>query len=98
MTDGTVIRVSTVIRVGTELFRVDSRAAAHGRQTIDLTWLSGPAEGTYGFTVSGPPMTPEKVRTEAADFVAAFFADDGIGPSDFAEFMDARRSGGAHTP
>ncbi|MGW9113895.1 hypothetical protein [Microbacterium sp. NPDC055683] len=40
-------------------------------------------------------MTPEQVRTEAAGFVADFFAEGGIGPSGFAEFIDARRSGGA---
>jgi hypothetical protein len=57
--------------------------------TYDLTWLSGPAGGTYGSTIGGAPCTPEQLIAEAAAFVGGFSEPGGIGEG-FPDFVPAR--------
>ncbi|MDI6941929.1 hypothetical protein QMO46_00250 [Microbacterium barkeri] len=80
--------MSTVIEVEGETFQVDTREQPGGQRCVDFRWLTGPADGTYGFTVSGLPL--DRIEAEAALFVRAFFAEDGIGPADFPDFVAGR--------
>lgn len=83
---------------------MDARAGGDGGPAVDFTWLTGPAEGTYGFTI-GPArlardpddeggLTRAQVEQTATDFVRVFFAEGGIGPSEFADFVAERRASG----
>ncbi|WP_147441023.1 hypothetical protein [Mycetocola zhadangensis] len=93
--------MSVFIEVRGERFRVDTRTDPFGRQAVDFTWLNGPEDGTYGFTVApgggehGPgaegSLTRTQIEQEATNFVLAFFSEGGIGPSDFPDFLLMRR-------
>ncbi|OUE25936.1 hypothetical protein [Clavibacter michiganensis] len=72
-----------------ERWRISEREPRGATPTYDLDWLSGPAEGTYGFTVGGAPRTPEQLIAEATAFVDDFSEPGGIG-EDFAGFVPAR--------
>jgi len=87
---------SVEFSVDGERFRVSERLQPGGGTSYDFAWVNGPAEGSYGFTVgrsvvdgasaavvSSARMTGEQLVEEARAFVAAFYADDGIGPQDF---------------
>jgi hypothetical protein len=90
--------MSVVIEVEGERFEVRTRTR-RGHRAYDFTWLNGPADSSYGFTLgmtsTGPASPGELSRTEIEDearlFVRAFFSPDGIGPSDFPEFVASRR-------
>lgn len=92
------------IEVEGESFDVAWRRQPDGSDSYDFTWLNGPDGSSYGFTVGmhaggassvGMPSRREMSRLElekeAAQFVRAFFAEDGIGPSDFPDFVAERR-------
>lgn len=96
--------VSIRIEVEGESFDVAWRRQPDGSDSYDFTWLNGPDGSSYGFTVgihSGGPrtvgmpshreMSRSELEEEAAQFVRAFFAEDGIGPADFPGFVAARR-------
>ena len=70
------------IVVGREVLRVTERAQPDGRPSHDFAWITGPADGTYGFTlgVSGSTdgetrMTRERLVTEARLFVESYHAE-----------------------
>ncbi|HXH34171.1 MAG TPA: hypothetical protein VNJ54_07130 [Plantibacter sp.] len=93
--------MSVLIEVDGEQFRVETRTDSDRRLSIDFTWLNGPAGGTYGFTVASgtreaagteETLTRAQIEHTAAGFVLAFFADGGIGASDFPEFVLSRRT------
>ncbi|WP_445444850.1 hypothetical protein [Clavibacter sp. km3a] len=75
-----------------ERWRIAEREPRGADPTYDLTWLSGPADGTYGFTVGGGRLTREQLIAEATAFVEAFSEPGGIG-EDFAGFVPARFHG-----
>ena len=86
-----------LIEVEGERFTVGTRVQPNGLRVYDFTWLDGPGETSYGFTLGPTSPSPSDLsRTElekhAHLFVRAFFAPDGIGPSDFPEFVASRRA------
>ena len=72
-----------------ERWRIAERGPRGATPTYDLHWLSGPADGTYGFTVGGGRLTPEQLIAEATAFVEGFSEPGGIG-EDFPGFVPAR--------
>ncbi|MDA3804156.1 hypothetical protein PED38_05035 [Clavibacter sp. CT19] len=75
-----------------ERWRIAEREPRGATPAYDLDWLSGPAGGTYGFTVGGGRLTPEQLIAEATAFVEGFSEPGGIG-EDFAGFVPARFRG-----
>lgn len=92
------VMVFMLIEAGSERFDVSSREQADGRAVYDFLWINGP-EG-YGFTFGKTPVpgtTQDRVERwelerEADVFVRSFFAEGGIGLTDFPGFVAARRS------
>lgn len=93
---------SVEFSVDGERFRVSERRGPRGSLSYDFAWINGPAQGGYGFTVgrsvadeasaavvSSARMTEEQLVGEARMFVAAFYADGGIGPADFPDHARA---------
>jgi hypothetical protein len=78
-----------------ELWRIAEREPSGATPTYDLTWLSGPAGGTYGFTIGGGHRAPERLIAEATAFVEAFSEPGGLG-EDCAGFVPARFRGERH--
>ncbi|WP_298254131.1 hypothetical protein [uncultured Arthrobacter sp.] len=69
------------VTVDDEVFRIDERKGPGGALSYDFSWVSGPADGTYGFSVGrlcheSGGMTSEKesrmTRDELVDEVRAF--------------------------
>lgn len=103
-----VASTSMVVEVGEERFHVDTRVQPDGHRVYDFTWLNGPADPPYGFTVgstcgfavgstarepdSRSGMTRLEIEQVTAQFVESFFAEDGIGPSGFPAFVAQRRA------
>jgi hypothetical protein len=94
------------ISVDHELFRISERYQPDGRLSYDFSWLNGPADGTYGFTIgrsggeaapndpdSASRMSREALVEEARSFVESFFAAGGIGEEDFPDHIPARMHG-----
>lgn len=83
-----------VMEIEGERFTVSSRLGPDECWSYDFTWLSGPGESTYGFTIGSTSPGSEATRTaleeHARTFLESFFAPDGIGPCDFPEFVAAR--------
>jgi hypothetical protein len=75
-----------------ELWRIAEREPRGATPAYDLAWLTGPTDGTYGFTIGGAPRTREQLIAEATAFVAGFSEPGGIG-EDFAGFVPARFRG-----
>lgn len=91
-----------LIEVQGERFEVNRRTGPDGRVALDFEWINGPGESSYGFTVGSTSSAQNDysrafIENEAELFVRAFFSDDGIGPSDFPEFVEARRNLGPQT-
>lgn len=80
------------IELDGEKFSVSKRRGENGQFVYDFLWTNGPNASTYGFTFSPaePAQEPELER-EARNFVRAFFSPDGIGPSDFPDFVASRK-------
>lgn len=84
-----------LIEVEGERFSITTRVQHDGQRAYDFSWLNGPCEASYGFTIgkmSRPQGIPgelsrSELEEEARLFVRAFFAPDGIGPSDFPDFV-----------
>ncbi|MBM7412879.1 hypothetical protein JOE38_002702 [Clavibacter michiganensis] len=77
------------VTVRGERWRIAEREPADAAPTYDLTWLSGPDGGTYGFSIGGTRRTCEQLTAEATAFVDAFSEPGGIG-EDFVGFVPAR--------
>jgi hypothetical protein len=75
-----------------ELWRIAEREPRGATPTYDLDWLTGPADGTYGFAIGGGHRTREQLIAEATAFVEGFSEPGGIG-EDFAGFVPARFRG-----
>lgn len=85
-----------LIDVEGERFAISARLGPDGQRMYDYLWLNGPSEPLYGFTVGSTlpslsDLSPSRLEEIAVDFVRAFFAPEGIGPSDFPEFVASRR-------
>ncbi len=72
--------------------------------TYDFTWLNGPANGTYGFSLGAIAIHSEETESYKASklsreqliaqvhgFVDSFYEDGGIGQEDFPDHVPARR-------
>ncbi len=94
------------LSVGAEMFRISERVATGGQVSYDFAWLNGPADGSYGFTVSkisvgsgptgpgaGSRMTQEELLSEAQAFIAGFYEPGGIGEEDFPDHAPAQPRG-----
>ncbi|PPF66048.1 hypothetical protein C5E16_12625 [Clavibacter michiganensis] len=77
------------VSVRGERWRIAAREPAEATPAYDLTWLSGPGGGAYGFTVGGGRLTREQLVAEATAFVDGFSEPGGIG-EDFPGFVPAR--------
>ncbi len=84
------------ISIDHELFRISERYQPDGRLSYDFSWLNGPADGTYGFTIGrrggevtqndrdGASRMPKEALVEQAhSFLKSFYASGGIGQEDF---------------
>lgn len=80
------------VNVDGELFRISERTQPGGALSYDFTWLNGPVDGTYGFTVgqvvaasgesaseSASRITREHLVKEAREFVKSFDEPGEIG-------------------
>ncbi|THJ65785.1 hypothetical protein E8P82_10875 [Arthrobacter echini] len=78
------------VAIDHELFRISERRQPGGALSCDFTWLNGPMEGTYGFTVgrsavgtggitpdSVGRMTRDELIAEVRGFVAGIYEPDG---------------------
>ncbi len=94
------------LSVDGEVFRISERVATGGQVSYDFAWLNGPADGSYGFTVSKisgcsvptgpeamPRMTQEELLAEAQGFIAGFYEPGGIGEEDFPDHTPAQPRG-----
>ncbi|AQX81018.1 hypothetical protein BWO91_14500 [Plantibacter flavus] len=83
-----------LIDVEGDRFSVEVRLGPGGRRVYDFSWINGPSEPPYGFTIgSTSPSTEfstEELRAKVAAFVHHFYAPGGIGPVDFPEFVASR--------
>lgn len=90
------------VNVDDELFRISERNQPSGALSYDFTWLNGPADGTYGFTVSRlvadsaagtsnstPSATRDDLVKEVRQFVKGFYEPGGIA-EDFPDHVPAR--------
>ena len=80
------------VSVGAEVFLVRIRLQPDATVSYDFTWLNGPADGTYGFTMGrGTTVSRDDLAAEARLFVDAFYAPGGIGETDFPGHARAAR-------
>ncbi|WP_104181824.1 hypothetical protein [Arthrobacter sp. B0490] len=90
------------VTVDDELFRISEKKQPDGVLGYDVSWLNGPASGTYGFTVGkcavGPAshtpddmarMTGAELIDEVREFVKSFYEAGGTG-EDFPDHIPAR--------
>ncbi|WP_445443334.1 hypothetical protein [Clavibacter sp. km1a] len=78
-----------------ELWRIAEREPRGATPSYDLAWLTGPAGGTYGFTIGGGHLTPEQLIAEATAFVEGSSEPGGLG-EDPTGFTPARFRGEGH--
>ena len=92
-----------IVEEAGERIAVSTRIQDDGQLVYDFLWINGPGESDYGFTLGlsthpagapQPTLTDHELEQHARQFVRAFFAPDGIGPSDFPDFVAARRDDG----
>lgn len=90
-----------------EIFHISEQLGPAGQTEYHFDWLNGPADGSYGFSVSRfaagsesasaqampPPMTHQQLIAEAEGFIAAFYAPGGIGEQDFQDHAPAQPRG-----
>ncbi|MGP5049741.1 hypothetical protein [Glutamicibacter ardleyensis] len=94
------------VSVDHELFRISERYQPDGRLSYDFSWLNGPADGTYGFTIarsvgeaapndpdSASRISEEALVEEARVFIDSFYAAGSIGEEDFPDHIPARTRG-----
>jgi len=92
-----------IVEEAGERIAVSTRIQDDGQLVYDFLWINGPGESDYGFTLGlsthpagapQPTLTDHELEQHARQFVRAFFAPDGIGPSDFPDFVADRRDDG----
>lgn len=83
--------MNTVIDVDEEVFDVHGQAQPDGSFSYHFSWTNGPAGGTYGFALGGPKLEREALEREVRGFIRSFFAPDGIGTTDFPDFVESRK-------
>lgn len=92
-----------IVEEAGERIAVSTRIQDDGQLVYDFLWIDGPGESEYGFTLglsthpagaSQPTLSAAELEQHARQFVRAFFAPDGIGPTDFPDFVAARRDDG----
>ena len=88
-----------------EIFRISEHIRPDGQTSYHFSWLNGPADGSYGFTVgqfgmgsesaagTTPLMTPEQLISEAQGFITEFYKPGGIGEQDFPGHSPAQPQG-----
>lgn len=86
--------MNMVINVDGELFDVSDAPQPGGTFVYHFTWTSGPANGTYGFTVGGRARAVEALERAARGFLRSFFEPGSIGVSDFPAFTESRKRSG----
>ncbi|MGL3149557.1 hypothetical protein ACSS7Z_04280 [Microbacterium sp. A82] len=87
-----------------ELFRISKRRESSATVSYDFSWLNGPANGTYGFSVglaanrsveteacNASELPRERLIAAVQGFVDSFYEDSGIGQEDFPDHVPARR-------
>lgn len=92
------------VSVDGELFRISARCEPSKTITYDFTWLNGPANGTYGFSLGAiaigseesepckaSKLSREQLIAQVQGFVDSFYEDGGIGQEDFPDHVPARR-------
>jgi len=95
------------VSVDGELFRISERREPGETLGYDFSWLNGPAEGTYGFSLgfvvaddnsteakpdSAAELPRDRLIAEVQGFVASFYEDGGIGQEEFPDHRaDIRR-------
>ncbi|MFJ4223371.1 hypothetical protein [Microbacterium sp. NPDC089695] len=84
--------MNTVIEVDHELFDVEGQRQPDGTFNYQFSWTNGPAGGTYGFAVGGAELGHEELEHQVRGFIQTFFAPDGVGATDFPDFLEARNS------
>lgn len=85
-----------MVEVEGERFDIKMRLGPDGQRFYDFSWINGPSEQTYGFTIgTNTPMThefsPADLEEKARGFVAGFFSPGGIGETEFPKFVTTRR-------
>lgn len=88
-----------------ELFRISERRDSNATISYDFSWLNGPANGTYGFSVglvanhsvdaethNASELPRERLIAQVQGFLHSFYEDGGIGQEDFPDHARARRS------
>ena len=86
-----------------EIFRISEQIGPDGQTSYHFSWLNGPADGSYGFTVGRfgvgsdstsaegmPQMTHEQLISEVQGFITAFYESGGIGEQDFPDHTPAQ--------
>ncbi|MDN3482867.1 hypothetical protein QMA10_13140 [Arthrobacter sp. APC 3897] len=86
-----------------EIFRISEQTGPDGQTSYHFSWLNGPADGSYGFTVGRvgvgsdstsaermPQMTHEQLITEVQGFITAFYEAGGVGEQDFPDHTPAQ--------
>ena len=83
-----------LIDIEGDRFSVEVRLRPDGRRVYDFSWVNGPSEPSYGFTIgstsSSSEFSTEELEATVAAFVHNFYAPGGIGSVDFPEFMASR--------
>lgn len=83
---------------------MSERTQPDGALNYDLSWLNGPASGTYGFTIGrsaiasdegssnvATGMTREELTNAVRGFVESFYEPGGIGSGDFPDHISRER-------
>lgn len=94
------------VSVDGELFRISERCDPGETLTYDFSWLNGPANGTYGFSLGAALSANDPAETESSSaftfskkqliaevqgFVTSFYSEGGIGQEDFPDHVAARK-------
>lgn len=83
-----------LIDVEGDRFSVEVRLGPDGHRVYDFSWINGPREPSYGFTIgstsSFSEFSSEELEAKVAAFVGNFYAPGGIGSIDFPEFVASR--------
>jgi len=87
-----------------ELFRISERCEPSATVSYDFSWLNGPANGTYGFSIgsSAEPsvgigssgaskLSREQLIAQVQTFLDSFYEDGGTGQEDFPDHVPARK-------
>lgn len=90
----TIWRMTYSIKIDGEEFRIQETPRENGSCQYDFSWQNGPALGGYGFFVVGTRRSFADLHQVVQSFLDSFFSPDGVGTSDFPEFVRSRRNPG----